>query len=166
MQRLIYATLLLLLTTTCTKEEEFFYTTTYPVTEIDCRFTLSEEADEALEALMEQLSAEVKATAPVQAGGRYWVGFNRPDGGVLRVDPQADSETIVGSFTKVPASSQMTFTYGEEEYTVRVTGEMNTEEQFCTLFEVNLTAQYRERYAITDPEFSIVRIERTSHLYD
>lgn len=166
MRKLLYAVLLLWLIPSCSKKEEFFYATTYPVTQIGCRYTLSEGADTELVALMEQLAEEVKTTAPVQAGGSYRTLFNRYDGGVLHVKRQAEGEMIVGSFTKVPASSQMTFAYGEEEYMVRVTGSMNEEGQFCTLFEVDLTAAYREQYAITDPQFSIVRIEQTAHLYD
>ncbi len=166
MKRLLTLSLLTLFILSCSKKEDYFYVTNYPVTEVEVRFTLSEQADEALIATVEQLAEEVKQTAPVQAGGGYRLLFNRYNGGVLEVWQQEAGELITGSFTKVPASSQLTFTYGEQEYTAHLNGYTNEQGEFCTFFEVDLTAQYRELHHITDTNFSLVRLERTSHLYD
>lgn len=165
-RRLGSLVLAVVLCASCSKKEEYFYSTTYPVTQIEVRCLPQEVSDEALAAQLAQISAEVIATAPVQAGGRYRLDFNRYDGGDLTVRPTEESETIKGTFIKQPASSEMTFTYGNESYTVRKNGYNDEEDQLRVCFEVDLTAHYKEKYGIQIEDFRLTRIEKTSHLYE
>lgn len=165
-RRLCFTLLAAVCCLSCSKKEDFFYSTTYPVTAIEARASVGEGASEELTALVEQLKEEVVATAPVKAGGRYRLDFNRYDGGMLTVHPSEKGEAVKGSFTKQPAASTMDFSYGEENYTVRSVGYTDEAGELCIRFEVDLTAAYKELYQIEDERFELIRVELTSHLYE
>ncbi len=159
----------ILLCTACSKKEEVFYSTTYPITQIEVRCTLEgadEGDDAATPSLRDQLIDAVLTTAPVQAGGSYRIDFNRYDGGKLTVRPTEGASRIEGSFTKVPAASEMTFTYGEQHYKVRKIGYNDDEGVLRISFEVDLTEEYKAQYGIENSNFKLIRVEKSAHLYE
>ena len=84
-------------------------------------------------------------------------------GGLLRVKPSAEGETLSGTFVKMPGSSEITFTYGEGvEYTATLSSYTTAEGARCARFTVDLTESYRTLYPDAGIE-SVVRYENTSH---
>lgn len=159
MKRLLALFCLMLLITACSeKEGEVFYTALYPITQLEVEVTLS-AADEAAEALVR---SRVEADSPILTTGSYRLDFNRFDGGILYVTREAGDETLTGSFTKQPAAYEMTFTVGEESYTVKESGYINEEGIECVLFSTDLTDHYRE--VLQDETIlSVIRHAYTSH---
>lgn len=166
---------LLLCSAGCSEKVDVFYSTDYPILRVDAAVTLlasDEEQDEGQEgvltaeeqALVEALCATVLREAPVAAGGSYRLDFNRADGGNLYVSVEEGDEPVAGSFTKVPASSELTFEYAEMSYTARLSS-YDEEGRACVRFAIDLTDDYRERFGL-EQVASIVRYEYTSHLTD
>lgn len=117
------------------------------------------------EALVEAIRAAVLSEAPVAAGGSYRLDFNRADGGDLYVTAAAGAEPVAGSFTKIPASTELTFAYGDHTYTAHLSHYTDGGGPSRVRFAVDLTALYRERYGI-ESGLRVVRYEYTDHLTD
>lgn len=113
--------------------------------------------------VIEEIRNAVLAAAPVQAGGSYVLDYSEYNGGLLRVSPSAEGETLSGTFVKMPGSSEITFTYGEGvEYTATLSSYTTAEGARCARFTVDLTESYRTLYPDAGIE-SVVRYENTSH---
>lgn len=117
------------------------------------------------EALVDAIRAAVLSEAPVAAGGSYRLDFNRADGGDLYVTAAAGAEPVAGSFTKIPASTELTFAYGDHTYTAHLSHYTDGGGPSRVRFAVDLTALYRERYGI-ESGLRVVRYEYTDHLTD
>ena len=167
MRKLLYIVTALLLGA-CSKKEDVFYSTTYPVTKVEIQTSIPDGTEASLAALIEEAAADAEATAPVSAGGAYQLDFSRYNGGELYITPTAGAEALIGEFDKVPASYELTFRYGEQNYLARLTPYTPEEEALrCVLFEINLTEYYKVLYpALASANFKVVRKEYTSHLYD
>lgn len=140
----------------CSKEGAVFYTAHYPVTRLEVEVTLSAANAEAEEAIRQIVLQE----APVQVGGGYQLDFNRFDGGILYVRGAANSQAIVGDFTKSPAAKEMLFVYGEEQYTVQTSRYIDPEQATeLTLLTVDVTEHYRT--ALQDE--SILKVHRLEY---
>lgn len=113
--------------------------------------------------VIEEIRNAVLAAAPVQAGGSYVLDYSEYNGGLLRVKPSAEGETLSGTFVKMPGSSEITFTYGEGvEYTATLSSYTTAEGARCARFTVDLTESYHTLYPDAGIE-SVVRYENTSH---
>lgn len=113
--------------------------------------------------VIEEIRNAVLAAAPVQAGGSYVLDYSEYNGGLLRVKPSTEGETLSGTFVKMPGSSEITFTYGEGvEYTATLSSYTTAEGARCARFTVDLTESYRTLYPDAGIE-SVVRYENTSH---
>lgn len=171
MMRRLLLPAVLLLTTACSKVVDVYYTTEYPVVRLDAEVSVApdpdggETADEAAEALADAIRSTVLHEAPVEAGGSYRLDFSLADGGSLFVVPAAGSEALAGTFTKVPASSQLTFDYGEQHYTAQLSTWLDEAAGPCVRFEVDLTEAFRERLG-NDRIESVIRYEYTAHPRD
>lgn len=111
--------------------------------------------------LVTQISEEVLAEAPVQAGGSYTLDFKYSDSGRLTVRPAAGAETVSGGFAKQPGASNISFHFGENNYTCAVSA-YTDEGVRQALLTVDLTAEYQARY----PDAKVVQVlrkEYTSH---
>ncbi len=117
------------------------------------------------EALVEAICAAVLSEAPVAAGGSYRLDFNRADGGNLYVAAAAGAEPVAGSFTKIPASSELAFAYGDHTYSAHLSHYTEDGGPSRIRFAVDLTDLYRERYGI-ESGLRVVRYEYTDHLTD
>ena len=117
------------------------------------------------EALVDAIRAAVLSEAPVAAGGSYRLDFNRADGGNLYVTAAAGTEPVAGSFTKIPASTELTFAYGDHTYTAHLSHYTDGGGPSRVRFAVDLTDLYRERYGI-ESGLRVVRYEYTDHLTD
>lgn len=158
MKQLLYTLLAALLVSGCTKKEDTFYTAHYPIVELEALINLAAE-NEAMEA---EVEAWVLEHAPVQVGGSYRLDFNRFDGGTLTVKPTEKAEAIVGDFTKIPAATEMTFTYGEQSYVVRTSIYMGEDKVTYQSFLIDLTAAAREALQNEAIE-QVLRLEYTLH---
>ena len=107
MKRLFFSCLCAVCCLACSEAEDVFYSTTYPVTEVKVTVTLNDAV--ASDLTTEQITEEALAQIPVVAGGSYRLDYSRFDGGELYVTPSEGAETLVGTFDKMPAASQMTF---------------------------------------------------------
>ena len=168
MRKLLYIAAVLLLVA-CSKKEDVFYSTTYPITKVEVQSTLPNGLDTSLTAQIEEAKADAEATVPVAAGGSYQLDFSRYDGGELYVISADGAEVLIGEFDKVPASRELTFRYGEQNYLAKLTSYTPEEEEAlrCVLFEIDLTEYYKVIYPTLAPiNFKLVRKEYTSHLYD
>lgn len=167
MRKLLYIATALLVVA-CTKKEDVFYSTTYPVTQVEIQASIPDNIDAELVTLIEAAKADAEATAPVGAGGSYQLDFSRYNGGELYVTPAADAEVLIGEFDKVPASNELTFRYGEQNYLAKLTHYIPEGEALrCVLFEIDLTAYYKVLYpSLASTNFKLARKEYTSHLYD
>lgn len=169
MRRLLIPALLLL--AACSKEVDVFYSTDYPVVRLEAEVTVTpdpdggETAEAEAEALAEAIRSAVLREAPVEEGGNYRLDFNRADGGYLYVTPAAAAETVAGSFTKVPASTELTFDYGEEHYTALLSNYNDATNGSCIRFAVDLTGEFRLRLD-NERIASVVRYEYTAHPRD
>lgn len=117
------------------------------------------------EALVETIHAAVLNEAPVAAGGSYRLDFNRADGGNLYVTAAAGAEPVAGTFTKIPASTELTFAYGDRTYSAHLSHYSDDGGPSRVRFAVDLTDLYRERYGI-ESGLRVVRYEYTDHLTD
>ena len=168
MRRLLIFALLL---TACSKEVDVFYSTDYPVVRLEAEASVTPDpdggqtADDEADALAETIRSAVLREAPVAEGGNYRLDFNRADGGYLYVTPAAAAEAVAGSFTKVPASSELTFEYGEQRYTAALAAYLDDANGSCIRFAVDLTELFRERLG-TDRITRVVRYEYTAHPRD
>lgn len=117
------------------------------------------------EAIVEAIHAAVLNEAPVAAGGSYRLDFNRADGGNLYVTAAAGAEPVAGTFTKIPASTELTFAYGDRTYSAHLLHYSDDGGPSRVRFAVDLTDLYRERYGI-ESGLRVVRYEYTDHLTD
>ncbi len=146
----------LLLASCSDAEEEVFYTTSYPITKVEVKITAESEEYAA------ELGAEVLAAAPVKAGGAYILHFSRFDGGELQVTTEEGAATVAGSFTKVPGAKEITFIYGDKEYTAATSRYITDKATGATLLSIDLTEHYRTLYPDKGIK-SVTRLEYTSH---
>ena len=168
MRKLLYIATALLVVA-CTKKEDVFYSTTSPVTQVEIQTSIPDNIDASLATLIDEAKADAETTAPVVAGGSYRLDFSRYNGGELYVTPAADAAVLIGEFDKVPASNELTFRYGEQNYLAKLTPYTPEEEGAvrCVLFEIDLTEYYKVLYpSLASTNFKLARKEYTSHLYD
>lgn len=188
------AGLFALLCAACSDPVDVFYSTDYPVLRVEAEVTLDgvgsggsgeEPGDDSgepgtpgddtgaddpepstdTEALVEAIHAAVLSEAPVAAGGSYRLDFNRADGGNLYVTAAAGAEPVAGTFTKIPASTELTFAYGDRTYSAHLSHYSDDGGPSRVRFAVDLTDLYRERYGI-ESGLRVVRYEYTDHLTD
>ncbi len=167
MKKVLYTLFALLGITACSEKESVFYSTTYTVTDLAINTPETQSAEADYVALVDQIKGEALAAAPVGVTGSYRLDFSRYDGGELYVQTHAEAEPIVGEFDKVPASNELSFRYGEEVYTAKVSPYTTEEGMRCVVFEIDLTDYYKALYpALEGTPFRLVRKEFTSHIYD
>ena len=163
MKRLFFSCLCAVCCWACSESEDVFYSTTYPVTEVKVTVTLNDAV--ASDLTTEQITEEALVLIPVVAGGSYRLDYSRFDGGELYVTPSEGAETLVGTFDKVPAASQMTFHYGDWSYSVRTGSYTSTDGWLCVSLNSDLTAYFQEKYGEAAPK-QVIRHEYTTHLFD
>lgn len=115
--------------------------------------------------LADAIRAAVLASAPVQVGGSYTLDYVEYNGGRLTVRPTADGEALSGTFVKLPGSDDITLYYGgDQERRCTLSYYTDAEGQRLARFGEDLTEQFRALYPDADIQ-SVVRYERTSHIY-
>lgn len=107
-------------------QSEVFYATSYPIVRIEAAVTAQPivipptteggESTQEPNPIIEVVSADVLANAPVRAEGRYTLDFTRYDGGLLRVDTATDEGRAKGVFIKAPGSDSLRFVFGAQDY--------------------------------------------------
>ncbi|WP_418992201.1 hypothetical protein [Alistipes sp.] len=164
----LYITLLLSLAApTACDDSEVYYTTVYPVVRVEAEVTVSAATPEPAgegdpeppeDPLVAEIRADVLASAPVRAGGRYVLDFVEHNGGRLTVYPDAEEAPIAGSFLKIPGQTDLQFLFGENDYTCAVTTYAAQEGQRA-LLSVTLTEHYRALY----PDAGVTRVVRREY---
>ncbi len=137
-------------------ENEVFYTTHYPVERVEVSATLAEGETQLTQ---EQFQDEVLAAAPVKAGGRYRLDFNRFDGGELYVTTETDQTPLVGSFTKTPGTRILIFSYAAITDTASISAWQSEEGAALVKLTIDLTNQYKELY----PDVAIEKVVREEY---
>lgn len=123
--------------------------------------TGTEEPEEPVNPLQAEIEADVIASAPVQAGGRYTLDFTRYNRGPLTVETATDQGTVTGAFIKTPGTTSFTCYFLEEIYDCTISAYTDSDGMRKVLLTVDLTALYQERYP-TAGVTSVLRKEYTS----
>lgn len=123
--------------------------------------TGTEEPEEPVNPLQAEIEADVIASAPVQAGGRYTLDFTRYNRGPLTVETATDQGTVTGAFIKTPGATSFTCYFLEEIYDCTISAYTDSDGVRKVLLTVDLTALYQERYP-TAGVTSVLRKEYTS----
>lgn len=163
MKRLIYLCATLLLLTACSEKEEVFYTARYGVERVEISIGLTSESEE-YDNLRAQITANALSEAPVEAGGYYLLDFSRFDGGELYIFRTTGDEPLVGTFTKTPAASEMTFHYDDRSQVVTTESYTDEQQMRYTVLCTDLTEYYRTMMQ-SEVIQSVVRYEYTDYLY-
>ncbi|MDO4758784.1 MAG: lipoprotein [Rikenellaceae bacterium] len=163
MKRLLFTLTTLLILTACSEKEDVFYTARYGVERVEIGIGLTSETDE-YDDLRAQITANALSEAPVEAGGCYRLDFSRFDGGELYIYPTAEAEPLVGTFTKSPAATEITFHYDERETLVTTAPYIAENGIQYTVLKTDLTEYYRTMMQ-TEIIQSVVRLEYTNYLY-
>lgn len=121
----------------------------------------TEEPEEPVNPLQAEIEADVIASAPVQAGGRYTLDFTRYNRGPLTVETATDQGTVTGAFIKTPGATSFTCYFLEEIYDCTISAYTDSDGVRKVLLTVDLTALYQERYP-TAGVTSVLRKEYTS----
>ena len=148
---------------------DVFYSEQYPIDSIGATVSIAPDPDipDSLQVespLLQQIQADVLANAPVRAGGSYRLDFNRYNSGPLTVEPEAQADTLAGTFLREPAADSIRFTYGASDYLCRISDYAASTGSRNVLFTVDLTAQYQEQYPDGRVE-SVTREEYTDTPY-
>ena len=144
----------------CGDDSEIFYSVTYPVVQIDAVVTLtSGEGSAADAALVETITAEVVAEAPVQVGGWYRLDFSSYNGGPLTLLRDPAGEPLVGEFVKEPGTTLLQFACEGLTYSCSLSSYFPDEGARCVLLIADLTEEFQERY----PEAGITRVQRREY---
>lgn len=120
-----------------------------------------EEPEEPVNPLQAEIEADVIASAPVQAGGRYTLDFTRYNRGPLTVETATDQGTVTGAFIKTPGATNFTCYFLEEIYDCTISAYTDSDGVRKVLLTVDLTALYQERYPSAGVT-SVLRKEYTS----
>ena len=120
-----------------------------------------EEPEEPVNPLQAEIEADVIASAPVQAGGRYTLDFTRYNRGPLTVETATDQGTVTGAFIKTPGATSFTCYFLEEIYDCTISAYTDSDGVRKVLLTVDLTALYQERYPSAGVT-SVLRKEYTS----
>ncbi len=137
----LFALFAALLCAACSDPVDVFYSTDYPVLRIEAEVTLD----------------------GVGSGGS---GEEAGDGsGETGTPGDTGAEPVAGSFTKIPASSELAFAYGDHTYSAHLSHYTEDGGPSRVRFAVDLTDLYRERYGI-ESGLRVVRYEYTDHLTD
>ncbi len=163
MKKFLYLLLIGFIAVACTKESEVYYTTTYPVTSLQVSVTFDSEKSTTLTS--ETIEEDVLSLAPVAVGGYYRLDFSLYNGGTLYVSTAEEAEVITGSFTKMPGSNELDFSFDTEQYTARTTSYTTAEGDLCVVLNVDLTDYYRTKYE-DEAIQQVIRHEYTSHIAD
>ena len=123
--------------------------------------TGTEEPEEPVNPLQAEIEADVIASAPVQAGGRYTLDFTRYNRGPLTVETATDQGTVTGAFIKTPGATSFTCYFLEEIYDCTISAYTDSDGVRKVLLTVDLTALYQEHYP-TAGVTSVLRKEYTS----
>lgn len=123
--------------------------------------TGTEEPEEPVNPLQAEIEADVIASAPVQAGGRYTLDFTRYNRGPLTVETATDQGTVTGAFIKTPGATSFTCYFLEEIYDCTISAYTDSDGVRKVLLTVDLTALYQGRYP-TAGVTSVLRKEYTS----
>lgn len=121
----------------------------------------TEEPEEPVNPLQAEIEADVIASAPVQAGGRYTLDFTRYNRGPLTVETATDQGTVTGAFIKTPGATSFTCYFLEEIYDCTISAYTDSDGVRKVLLTVDLTALYQERYPSAGVT-SVLRKEYTS----
>lgn len=159
-------------------ESEVFYTAVYPVVRVEAAVTVpstepepepepeptpESRADEGetTDPVVEEIKAEIVASAQVQAGGGYTLNFSKYNGGRARIDTGTEAGTVIGAFFKTPGTSEILIycPEPETEYTFTLSTYQDTDGRTKTVLVTDLTEQYQALY----PDAGITKAERRSY---
>jgi len=111
--------------------------------------------------VVEEIKAEIIASAQVQAGGGYTLNFSKYNGGRARIDTGTEAGTVIGAFFKAPGTSEILIycPEPETEYTFTLSTYQDTDGRTKTVLVTDLTEQYQAFY----PDAGITKAERRSY---
>ncbi len=151
-----------LLTAGCNDASDVFYSANYPITKVEAEVQLTAvTTEEETPPIVQTITNEVLAEAPIATGGSYTFQFTRANGGRVQIATGGDAGTQTGVFVKTPGQTDLRILFGVTDYTCSQSSYTDAESNRKVLFTTDLTEAYKIRYP--DAEIKqVIRKEYTS----